>query len=100
MRSVVPILRTFSVLLLVLATACSKKNDDMACPAKSAEGTEQRLMENSTGIPADTGLDRPQGGNRDPLLNGTAGDASDGSISDDGDDEADNEGRNKRGRNN
>lgn len=94
------VLRTFSVLLLVLAAACSKKNDDMACPAKSEEGTEQRLMQNGAGMPADTGLDRPQGGNRDPLLNGSTGEANDGSISDDGDDEADNEGPNKRGRNN
>jgi hypothetical protein len=89
------------VLFIVLATACSKKGDDMACPKASDDNSsQQRLVQEGTGVPADIGSDRPQGGNRDPLLNGSGNSANDGSISDDGDDEADNEGPNKRGRNN
>lgn len=99
MRSVASILRLCSVLLILLAAACSKKGDDMACPQQTApNSSQQRLVQDGPGIPSDIGQDRSQGGNRDPLLNGTGSGSDDGSISDDGDDEADNEGRNKRGR--
>lgn len=73
----------------------------MACPKQPSDSSsQQRLVQDGAGLPSDIVLDRPQGGNRDPLLNGTGSGADDGSISDDGDDEADNEGPNKRGRNN
>jgi hypothetical protein len=101
MRSVASILRLCSVLFILLATACSKKSDDMACPkASSDNSSQQRLVQEGFGVPSNIDPERPQGGNRDPLLNGSGSGADDGSISDDGDDEADNEGPNKRGRNN
>lgn len=100
MKSSGVILRIWSVVLITLAVACTKRGDDHACPLKTEDGAGQKFVEDGSGIPADIAVDRPQGSNRDPLLNGIGGGNGDGSISDDGDDEADGEGSNKRGRNN
>ncbi len=81
------------LLLMVLSVGCSKKNDDRATPASTTHGSVRSMTQPPVGVlvmdPA-----RPQGITRDPQLTGAGTDEE--GISDDGDDEADGEGSNKR----
>ena len=88
--------RSLMALAIVVAVSCTKMGDDNACPAKAeGDGIEQRedARENGQVVTHGTGM-------RSPTSNAGGGTPDGGSISDDGDDEADNEGPNKRGRNN
>ncbi len=81
------------LLLMVLSVGCSKQNDDCAKPASTNDGGTKMMTEAPAGV-GDVDVNRPQGVTRDPMTLG-AGTDEDG-ISDDGDDEADGEGSNKR----
>jgi hypothetical protein len=97
MNLVGQILRASTLALLLVA--CNKAGDDNACPADVQEGTvRQTLMDQPPGSAGDLDAGGQSGGNRDPLLDPGSGTPDNGTISDDGDDEADNEGPNKRGR--
>jgi hypothetical protein len=81
------------LLLMVLSVGCSKQNDDCAAPDNSTDGTA-RMMSQAPAGTVDVDPTRPQGATRDPLIFGAG--SEDEGISDDGDDEADGEGSNKR----
>lgn len=91
--------RMLMALAIMVAASCTKMGDDNACPAKAedGDGVEQRQDLRQTGRVV---TDGPGTGMRSPTTNAGGGTPDGGSISDDGDDEADNEGPNKRGRNN
>lgn len=94
-------LRSCWAVLVLLAVACTKAGDDNACPARDGgSSTGQELLHKPAGGPVDADTGNPAGGCRNPLLNNGSTGQEGGSISDDGDDEADKEGPNKRGRNN
>lgn len=85
-------------LCMALVTACSKKCDDNAAPAVENEGTARMGSEDTHGS-VEIDPDRPSGvtlrSGEDVSGNGAGGPEGDG-ISDDGDDEADGEGSNKK----
>lgn len=85
-------------LCMALVTACAKKCDDNAAPAVENEGAARKGSED-THTSADLDTDRPAGttlrSGEDLSGNGAGGPEGDG-ISDDGDDEADGEGSNKK----
>jgi len=78
---------------MVLSVGCSKQHDDCAKPVATADGAAKMMTEAPTGM-VDVDPMRPQGVTRDPLTLGAG--SEDEGISDDGDDEADGEGSNKR----
>lgn len=82
--------------LVVLAAGCSKRCDDHAQPNNTTE--ETGTARNFTGaVNDDFVIEKPSGvTNRNAESTGTG--VGDEGISDDGDDEADGEGSNKKGR--
>lgn len=88
-------------LVLMVFAACSKSHDDCAQPKapESTGGTSARNMTSSgvgQGSP-ETSSSRPGVSYRNGTTMGTTG--GEEGISDDGDDEADSEGSNKKGKN-
>lgn len=81
------------LLLVVLSVGCSKQHDDCAAPTNTADGAARMMMQVPAGS-VEVDATRPQGVTRDPLTLGAG--SEDEGISDDGDDEADGEGSNKR----
>jgi hypothetical protein len=101
MRTVRSISKLFSALILVLSlvmlsTGCSKKCDDHAQPQdNTSTGSNRAPVE----VPAvDGGTHSQNTVARGMEGSDVDGDQGSGGISDDGDDEADGEGSNKKGR--
>lgn len=87
---------SFLLFLAFATTGCSKKCDDQAAPAQADEQSGEARSTAASSL-SDIDEERPSGVN---LRNGEEGTPSGGdpNISDDGDDEADGEGSNKKRR--